>query len=195
MDKKEILIKKNEYILNGLYDKLRYNILIYRYIAFNSYVFDKNYYDLCDIYCIDDVRLCLRILKNESSQRCRLYKRIKYMFDHYDDIYFLTITLNDTYINYNLDTLKKYLKRALKNSYLIYICNIDYGSNSSRLHFHALVSGKIQDFIWSYGFINEKVVNVKNEKNLASYILKFKNHALKDTTRSNKVIYSRGFKC
>lgn len=195
MDKKEILIKKNEYILNGLYDKLRNNILIYRYISFNPNVFDKNYYDLCDIYSIDDVCLCLRILKNESSQRSRLYKRIKFIFDNYNDIYFLTITLNDTYINYDLNTLKKYLKRCLKKSYSIYICNVDYGSLNNRLHFHALVGGKNQVFDWPYGFINEKFVNVKNTNKLASYILKFKNHALKDTTHNNYCIYSRGFMC
>jgi len=110
---------------------------------------------------------------------------------------FLTLTFNDNCFNStNEDTRKRYVKRYLKEISSCYIANIDYGSKNEREHYHALVlCDKVDGKRWRElcGNINFERVKITTdcETKMAKYINKLTNHAIKETTRRNCVIYSR----
>lgn len=105
---------------------------------------------------------------------------------------FLTLTFTDKVLNSTTqETRRRYVSRWLKSKSDYYIANIDYGSENEREHYHAIINCRV-DNSWEYGAINFKQITNKNEKALAKYINKLTNHAIKATTKQNKVIYSSG---
>ncbi len=107
---------------------------------------------------------------------------------------FLTLTFNDTALNNtSIETKRKYVTRVLKSLNAPYIANVDYGEKNGRLHYHAIAQVESIDFdIWTYGNIDSKKVVVPNETAIAKYINKLTNHAIKETCKGNRLIYSRG---
>lgn len=135
---------------------------------------------------------------NEASYRRtkRLKDKILNMIQSGSCI-FLTLTFtNETLENTISETRKKYVSRYLKKISNCYIANIDYGKKNEREHYHALVQCDSVDGSWwrkNCGSIDFERVNVSLdcETKLAKYINKLTNHAIKETTRRNCVIYSR----
>lgn len=106
---------------------------------------------------------------------------------------FLTLTFNDSALHgTSIETKRKYVTRCLKAFNAPYIANIDYGKQNGRLHYHALLQvPKIAFDTWDYGNIDAKKVVVINETAIAKYISKLTNHAIKETCKGNRLIYSR----
>ena len=113
---------------------------------------------------------------------------------------FLTINFNDTYLNNTKkETRRQHIFRYLNSFGVPYCANIDFGSEKEREHYHAIIqletipTGKNCEWVQkNRGCIYaERVRSEKDFKKLAEYILKFVNHATKETTRGNSVIYSR----
>lgn len=135
---------------------------------------------------------------NEASYKRtkRLKDKILNMLESGSCI-FLTLTFtNDTLENTSSETRKQYVSRYLKKVSNCYIANIDYGKKNEREHYHALVQCDGVDGKWwrkNCGSIDFERVNVALdcEIKLAKYINKLTNHAIKETTRKNCVIYSR----
>jgi len=152
-----------------------------------------------------DIKNAIKLNNSMYQKNKRLMNRITAMSKLVDNqfffAYFATFTINDNYINLSLETLKKYLKRILKQYCIVYVANNDYGDKTQRLHFHAIVlTDNVEDLKkdWTaYGFIKTQKVDFKNEdeKKISKYITKLTNHSLKKSTKplENKLIYSRGF--
>lgn len=133
---------------------------------------------------------------NQASykKRNRLQKTITEWLTNYDCI-FLTLTFTDkTLAKTSTETRRRYVTRALKKMSDKYVANIDYGSENEREHYHAIVvCDNVDRKTWSrYGAINfERIRATSDSVKLAKYIVKLTNHAIKETVRQNRVIYSK----
>lgn len=132
---------------------------------------------------------------NKRTQR--LKERIRSYLEKGQCIW-LTLTFSEEVLNSTtLETRRKYVQRQLKQVSNYYVANIDFGKNTEREHFHALVVGVLhrsdfQDWIDNYGYIwIENVYQTKSEVKLSKYISKLTNHAIKETTKRQCYIYSR----
>ena len=109
--------------------------------------------------------------------------------------WFITITFSpETLVKTNEKTRRVYVSRWLKSLTPFYVANIDYGKNKGREHYHAVItSDQRPPKTWSYGFIDIlKVKTTENDtKRISKYISKLTNHAIKNTTKSKRIIYSR----
>lgn len=186
---------------------------------FSTYGIDSgyslDYYNYCNdklISLIDEfgsnyIRECERIWHASRMRTSRLRKRISYMLSK--PCLFLTFTFTDEILDSTTaDTRKNYVSRFLREYNTLYIANIDYGRINEREHYHAVIMAEKVDYIlWhKFGAIKgEKVRNntsidefglVSKEscERLSKYINKLTNHAIKETTKGNRIIYSRNFK-
>ncbi len=134
-------------------------------------------------------------LNRASYQRtARLKERIREAVAS-GSAWFITITFNpETLSKTNEKTRRVYVSRWLKSLTPFYVANIDYGAKNSREHYHAIItSDKRPPKSWSYGFVD--ILKVKttetDTKRISKYISKLTNHAIKHTTKSKRIIYSR----
>lgn len=113
---------------------------------------------------------------------------------------FITINFNDKHLNNTTkETRRQEIRRYLNAFGVPYCANIDFGKENEREHYHGIIqldsipTGDQCEWVQkNRGCIYAKKVRSENDfKKLAEYILKFVNHATKDTTRGNSVIYSR----
>ena len=88
---------------------------------------------------IEELRDLDKQERNIARRKSRLRSRIEYMLLHYDCA-FITFTLNDEHINYDLKLLRTMICRLLKELNCFYVGNIDFGSEKERLHFHFIIS-------------------------------------------------------
>ena len=140
------------------------------------------------------------MLTNKQRQIKRLYSRIITMLKK-GNVIFLTFTFNDkTMIKTNQITRLRYVKHYLNKYACNYVLNVDYGKITQREHYHAIARPKYKEFIFDewqqYGFLKGDIIgNAKRYKNinksLEDIAERLTNHATKDTTRNNKIIYSR----
>lgn len=112
--------------------------------------------------------------------------------------YFLTLTFTDEVLATTSEaTRRKYVQRFLKANSFHYLANIDFGGQTAREHYHAVLSSNVTANMWPYGFI--KCIPIGNDETapvkIGKYITKLKHHALKDSTngksRFRALIYSR----
>lgn len=110
---------------------------------------------------------------------------------------FLTLTFTDNVLaNTSEITRKRYVARFLKSVATFYIANIDYGKKNQREHYHAIVKcDNVDGSYWSnnYGNIDFERINYSEtcSVKVAKYINKLTNHAIKETTKQTRIIYSR----
>ena len=136
---------------------------------------------------------------NHASYKrtARLKERIREVVES-GSAWFITITFNpETLSKTNEQTRRKYVSRWLKSLTPFYVANIDYGKKKGREHYHAVItSDERPPKTWSYGFIDIlKVKTTENDtKRISKYISKLTNHAIKHTTKSKRIIYSRKLK-
>ena len=157
---------------------------------------------------------CVRIVNSDRARKKRLRNRIENIINDGEG-YFLTLTFNDeTFKNTDAKTRRTYVSRFLKSISDNYIANIDFGKQKGREHYHAVIHcSELKDisFIyhkkykwinlendvcaaWSkYGFYSVKSCKVidKDIHKLSWYVSKLSNHATKETTKRNAMIYSR----
>lgn len=157
----------------------------------------------CDleIYSQEEIEEAERVNNAGYHRVKRLHDRVLTMLNNSNCI-FLTLTFSsDTLANTSEETRRRYITRFLKEQCINYVANIDYGKKNEREHYHAVVipkSDKIDGSLYSLGNIDfERVRNKKNDTNeatskrLAKYVNKLTNHAIKETVRQSRVIYSR----
>lgn len=141
----------------------------------------------------NEIKEAERVNHAFANRVCRLKKRISQMLNNSNCI-FLTLTFtNEVLKNTSVQTRHDYIKRFLNNLNCDYVANIDYGSQNEREHYHALVNcSKVDRKLYQYGAINfERVRSTSDSGKLANYISKLTNHAIKETTRGNSIMYSR----
>ena len=109
--------------------------------------------------------------------------------------WFITITFSpDTLLNTNEKTRRVYVSRWLKSVSKFYVANIDYGDLKGREHYHAVITAENKPpKSFKYGFID--ILKIKTSENdttrISKYISTLTNHAIKNTTKSKRIIYSR----
>ncbi len=142
------------------------------------------------------------------------YKRVKRLHTRAREIIlsnralFLTLTFNDdVFKNMSKDTRKRMITRFLKKTCINYFANIDFGKKNGQEHYHALVvpkDEKINCYDYKEIFYNANI-NFKKviysldgnndieiaSKRISKYIVKLTNHAIKETTQQNRIIYSK----
>lgn len=199
-DKKNHRNKIKQLVIDsGLYAFYKKHVLaLYSQYCANNYnkTFNENlseYLNLDVFDCVPDEYFyeCKRLFNAERARVGRLKKRITYMLNY--NCIFLTFTFTDSVLNtYNHSTLRTYVIRTLKTFSNYYVCNVDFGKKKGRIHYHALiVADKVDYSVWTYGALNGKKVIKKNSVALAKYIAKLTNHAIKETTKGSRIIYSR----
>lgn len=168
------------------------------------------YYEIIDNYSYENLindkevfikrygNTTLKIANNlnhaKYQRTIRLKERIKKAVES-NKAWFITITFNPkTLKNTNEQTRRKYVSRWLKSVSNLYIANIDYGEEKGREHYHAVItSDNKPPKSWPYGFID--ILKIKTSDNdttrISKYISKLTNHAIKHTTKSKRIIYSK----
>ena len=145
---------------------------------------------------IEDVLLCQRYCKNFYNRNIRLSKKIEKIITDYESPVFITLTFNDSSLDFlSYETRRKYVRRWLNSQGVLYVANVDFGKENGREHYHGVVNKRIDPKSWQYGSCNCEMIYNKNCKALAKYINKLTNHALKDSANNGaRIIYSRGLK-
>ena len=147
----------------------------------------------------NEFKECYRMKNCEFQRACRLNKKIKDIIFNGQSL-FLTLTFRDDVLeSTNEETRRRYVARWLKEHSNRYVANIDFGKKNDREHYHAivLVNDNIDYTSWPYGALNGKKITNSNDATpykLKNYINKLVNHALKDTARQVRLIYSRNSK-
>ena len=166
--------------------KLETNQDVNSHSFFKSYIFFDNQPNL--------VKVCDNLNKARYKRSNRLESYIEKMLQ-YGPCSFLTLTFKDEVLKTTKEsTRRKYVTRFLSTFSPFYIANIDYGGQNGREHYHVVImhKKKIDLSLWynKYGLIDLESIHVKNANCLSKYMTKLTNHAMKDTGRSKRVIYS-----
>ena len=148
-----------------------------------------------------------------SKQRQIYYlrKKIEKLITNYHTI-FLTLTFNTKTIeNTNEKTRERYIKDYLKKETAFYILNKDYGKETEREHYHALIipstltkedlnkidysySIRLNIHRYKYGIITaKKILKLKNYPKdiIKNNVDALTNHFIKETTKGARIIQSR----
>lgn len=148
------------------------------------------------LYCNDsDFIEASKINQSHYQRSSRLRKRIqKYLT--MGNCVFLTLTFTDeTLSKTSQETRKRYVTRYLKSQSEHYIANIDFGAENGREHYHAVVCADSIDYqSWHHlGAVKGERIRTSSLSSvrLGKYISKLTNHAIKETTKRNAIIYSR----
>lgn len=153
---------------------------------------DLDYFiKLIDCIPIRDIKTCERIFNAHRKKSQRLRKRIEKLLEK--PCVFVTFTFEDkTLENTSQLTRRRYIQRELKSLGVPYIANIDFGKINEREHYHGIAQTDwINRDTYELGGIYVERITNSNSTGLAKYINKLTNHALKETTGSDRLIYSR----
>ena len=200
----DLNLKKN--IINeGLdvtYRKLKRNLFKcygeYRYCEDSSRKNLNLAYDLLDEFVkengVDVVRVCNNLNHSYYRKRKIVKDRIKYMLENYVCL-FLTFTFDDKHLeSTSRVTRRQKVSRFLNEYNCLYVANIDFGRERGREHYHAVIATDHVNYDnWTMGIIDGKKcrLNESSEIRIATYITKLSNHAIKDSTKNERVIYSK----
>lgn len=161
-----------------------------------------------------------RINNARYNRTKRLREKISNILKNSQTAVFLTLTFTDEILaTTSTETRRQYVRRYLSSTGAEYVANIDYGSKNGREHYHAVVGEFVNLDIWNNkcGFALAEYIQIEksidfkkvpkrykdfsaeeqktlmiadNEKKLAKYISKLTNHAIKETTKQSRAIYS-----
>lgn len=205
MAKSNYLLKA-EVLENGMFSHYRYIRQTLNSGIYNRTVSKRNPYQtveeasamlsqFLEVYP-EELKECER-LQNAKRKRVKtLHKRVKYML--LKPCVFCTLTFSpETLEKTSPETRHRYVARWLKDVCGCGIANLDFGKQNGREHYHALVRvSEVNPKSWKYGNLDlERVVVSGDETSgkLAHYIGKLTNHAIKETTKGSRVIYSGYF--
>ena len=128
-----------------------------------------------------------KMIKSNNEKSTRIKKRIYKMIKN--QCWFCTYTIEDKYMNKDHARKLKEINKG-KN----YIINVDYGKTTNRKHYHGIIESEEEPKKWEYGYCKMIPINLIEEKeikNITKYINKLTAHTLKDSTKREKIIYSR----
>lgn len=164
-------------------------------------------------FYLPDYDVCVSIWSSQHQRANRLRKRVKSMME--DGAWFLTLTFRDSVLaSTSKESRRLYVRRFLKECFGAFVANKDFGKDFGREHYHAVVSNPLDAAVlglvhdskgahstlvgWDYGYSNwEKVSSGDAEKDLkrvSKYLAKLTNHALKETSCKERMIFSRSKK-
>jgi hypothetical protein len=202
-----------DFMLNGLrlfgeMENIKYNDLIETQakIEKSQEFYIKASEDLRQ-YSNEEIEEATKVNNASYKRQNRLQKKALQIIKT-DSAIFLTLTFSDkVFTEMSKETRKQKITRFLKKTCKSYIANIDYGGKNGREHYHALVvpiSDKIDQATYRKMFYDSTIdferVIISNSKNhdiestskkVSKYVSKLTNHAIKETTGQNRIIYSK----
>ena len=140
-----------------------------------------------------ELKECERINHAWFERVKRLKSRVSDIVSRCDSS-FITLTFTDEVLNETTkETRRTYVARWCKSFGVPYVANIDFGSETNREHYHVIIACKVDAKTWQYGFMGiESIRDTSNDiTRLSKYISKLTNHAIKETTQRQSLIYSR----
>lgn len=162
-------------------------------IDFYDY-FMQSTQELIDCYGMEGFKAMDQMNEAYKKRVYRLRQKIYNIVKDNQAPVFLTFTFTDEVLATTSEhTRRRYVTRFLKKHCTQYIANIDFGTDNDREHYHAVVSNKVDLTAWPYGALNGVSIVKRKDSILAlpKYISKLTNHAIKETTKSTRIIYSR----
>ena len=132
-----------------------------------------------------------RVQNMEYQRNARLNKRIE-LICYRENAVFITLTIKDSYLeSLSFETLQRYAQEWARKNLHWFVGNADYGDENGRLHFHLVGNYKelLASSSWKYGAVNFQRITQKNPRRLRLYILKLRNHAIKET--ASKIFRSK----
>lgn len=148
------------------------------------------------------------INKNRWKKKRRIEERI-YFYVASSNAWWITLNFNDHALSLSEDTRRQYVRRYFAKHYPHYVANIDYGSNkeyidrkgnkriaTNREHYHAVIlSDNRPNIQWEHGFSHIEKINIHKLSlhKITLYITKLSNHALKNSTKNKRIIYSKDY--
>jgi len=166
---------------------------------------DDIYFDLLNTIGQSGIKECHRINRNTDNRTYRVRKRVKKLIES-GPCLFLTFTFTDKSLNETNEKTRRKAVISCLNSFdnRGYVGNIDFGVDDDythREHYHCLVGVDFVDNtgnkLWKYGDLDIKKVRInedekdKSVKKIPKYISKLTNHAVKDSARQCRLIFSR----
>lgn len=140
-----------------------------------------------------------RILKARYQKNSRIKKRLVYLLSRFENIWFITFTFNNNYINRSTRTKRDLMKMVLNTHDFKYMLNIDYGKKNEREHYHCILATNLDidvnqfiQFYYDGGFslsIQCKK-GLTDYKRLSKYLNKLTNHCIKATTKRQRILYN-----
>lgn len=146
----------------------------------------------------EELKQSERIRRNKQEQRKTIQNHIEYLFQRKDmDIYFATFNFSNDTLNETKAETRKQKVRRTASATDDFILNIDYGSQTEREHYHAIIAvlknrkeehkpdGKHIKLkcldSYNYGFYDLQKVRRgdKDKEKLSKYIAKLTAHSLK----------------
>lgn len=133
---------------------------------------------------------------SRRSKKKRLEAKIRKWYENGFTV-FLTLTYSPEFLeNTSAPIRRKKVREVLNECADDFVANIDFGGKNGREHYHAIcyrLDGlKIND-LWAkrYGFIKAEAVIPDTEGSLFEYVDKLCNHALKESTGCQQLVYCR----
>lgn len=157
-------------------------------------------------YSEDAIKCIKSVINGKSAKKRRIEERF-YAVAVSGNALFITLTFNNKALATTTEeTRRRLAARFLKSQCCNYVANIDFGDKSKnpdsneREHYHALAMPLDGDSIqfddwYKYGAIKVERVrtSAKDCIKVSKYVAKLGYHALKDSTKLPRLIWSRGF--
>lgn len=153
----------------------------------------------------EEITEAKKIYKANLNRKTRLRKVLSLMFQK--PCIFLTLNFNDKALKMKPYVRRKKISDFLNSFNVPYVANIDFGSDSqyidrrgelrqatSREHYHAVLMLPFIDLsLYKYGFAFAEPVRISNTSNkkISSYLSKLVNHAIKESTKQTRLMYSK----
>lgn len=151
------------------------------------------------VYGASEARDVFNAMANRKDQKKRVRARLRGMAEAFgvDALRFVTLTLDDNHINLKKTTVKRYAKAYLKQHSLEYVANLDYGTESERLHIHSVMAFpskpdyKALSASWKLGSVNIERYRKggASPSRISTYLNKLSNHSTKWS--ASELIFSR----
>lgn len=206
----------NKTISQASYDEIAFAykskvpLLIYNYRK-NALVYDiDNDEGEIKTYCRFSLKMAekynlgfeFRVWKSNRDRKRRLKERVRKMIAT-GCAQFLTLTFNNEFFDRETseETRRRYIRRFLKEQCKCYVANVDYGEKRNREHYHAVVvplheridyAPYCAFFDGSRIYAETIAINEKSNISISLYINKLTNHALKESGKYKRLIFSRG---
>lgn len=163
--------------------------------------FDDNLFEYFQAFYPSEWEECRKIFNSDKSRQYRLRVKIRFLLLHFNCT-FVTLTFNDFILDKTSEsTRRQYVSRFLNTLDCPYIANIDFGDDTDREHYHAIVGCRLsssQLSLWrnSFGLIFVRRIrrSFVSSLRLGKYVSKLANHAIKETCKRGALLFSRKHK-
>lgn len=158
----------------------------------------ERYFSHLNNVSFDYIKEYEQLLSARYMKVSRIKKRLVYLFNRYQYIWFCTFTFDNYYLNKCDRTKRDLIKSCIDNYDFKYILNIDYGKTTEREHYHCILATNKEINIHNYlqdnysCFCSAKKVRISDNdlKRLSKYINKLTNHCVKSTTKRQRIYYN-----